>query len=122
VTVQALVSETVRLGIHLTAAGDRLRYEAPCGVVTPAIRSALVASKSDLLAVVWRLDAMRQLARTAPRPTAYARATARGGPGHCFSCGDDLGHPDAFGRCGPCDVASDVFYATRRADENERVR
>jgi hypothetical protein len=109
-----LLAETARLGVRLAAHGDRLRVEAPAGVVTPQLRATLAARKPDLLPVVWRLEEMRRLAVTAPRAVVYARVAARGGPGWCFSCGDPLEPPSAYGRCASCDVAADLFYASRR--------
>jgi len=104
---------TRNAGIRLEVRGESLQVEAPTGSVTPALRAALIAHKPDLLAVLWRLEAMCRLAVEAPPPLVYARQTAQGGPGHCFSCGDALGHPEAYGRCGPCDIASEVYYAWR---------
>jgi len=48
-TLEALLSETARLGIRLEARGDRLHVEAPAGVVTPTLREALVKQKPALL-------------------------------------------------------------------------
>lgn len=111
-TTVELLTFAQRSGIVLTAGGDTLTVDAPAGALTPELRAAVADRKADLLAVLWRLDAMRRLAIVAPRAVVYARETARGGPGHCFSCGDPLEHPAAYGRCTPCDVASDVYYAT----------
>jgi hypothetical protein len=112
-TLHELLAETTRRGIRLEATDVTLRYEAPKGTMTPALRTALVRHKPDLLTVLWRLEAMRRFAHEAPRPLPCAREDARGGPGWCFSCGDPLDHADACGRCSPCDIAADVFYATR---------
>jgi hypothetical protein len=60
---------------------------------------------------------MRRLAATAPRPLVYALAEAVGGPGHCFSCMASLDDPDAYGRCGPCEDAAEIYYRRRMADE-----
>jgi hypothetical protein len=79
---------------------ERLLLDAPTGALTLDLRSAFAAHKSALLEVLWRLQEMRR---------------------HCFSCGDPHEHPDAYGRCGPCDIASDVFYATRHADGDLEV-
>lgn len=111
-TLREVLTETSRLGVRLEAQGDRLRYQAPKGAMTPELRAGLVAYKTDLIPVVWRIEAMRRLAVDAPRPIAYARESATGGPGLCFSCGDRLEHPGAYGRCAPCDVAADAFYST----------
>jgi hypothetical protein len=106
-------------GIVLEAEGGRLRVDAPVGAITPELRQALVQHKPALLGVVWRLEEMRRLARVAPRPLPYARESAKGGPGFCFSCGEGLEHPEAYGRCGPCDVAADVFYAGEKSATQE---
>jgi len=120
-TLQALLVESARLGVRLEVHNANLRYEAPAGVVTPAFKAALSTAKPELIEVLWRLDEMRRLAREAPRPLVYAREAARGGPGRCFSCGDALEHPDAYGRCVPCDVASDVFYSSQPSGERDEV-
>ena len=111
-TVSEVLTTAEAAGIRLEARGPKLHVEAPAGSLTPALRAALSALKPDLLAVLDRVQSMRQLAVVAPRPLPYARAWAKGGPGRCFSCGDPLGHPEAYGRCEPCDVALEVFYAT----------
>lgn len=120
-TMQDVLRETSRLGIHLEVCEDRLRYRAPKGSMTPELRAALVAHKTTLLPVVERLDAMRRLAVDAPRPIACARESAVGGPGQCFSCGDPLEHPAAYGRCMPCDLAADAFYSARARVDREAV-
>jgi hypothetical protein len=121
VTLQALLVESERLGVRLEVHDARLRYEAPAGFVTPALKAALSTAKPELIEVLWRLDEMRRLAGEAPRAVVYAREAARGGPGRCFSCGDALEHPAAYGRCVPCDVASDVFYSSQSSGEREEV-
>jgi hypothetical protein len=121
-TLTDVLKATRAADIHLEARGDRLHVEAPTGAVTPDLRLALAEHKQTLLAVVWRLDAMQRLAIEAPRPLAYARADAKGGPGHCFSCGDAHPHPGAYGRCAPCDIASDVYHALRNAQDSIEFR
>jgi hypothetical protein len=61
VTAKQLIAAARTAGIRLDACGDRLVYQAPRGVLTPHLRDALVRHKLDLLAVLWRLDAMRRL-------------------------------------------------------------
>ena len=39
-------------GIHLEAAGDKLRYEAPPGTLTPALRDTLTQHKAELLSLL----------------------------------------------------------------------
>jgi TubC N-terminal docking domain len=113
VTVMEILTAARAGGMVLEARGDRLHVEAPFGTLTPDLRAALVKCKPNLIAVLWRVQAMQQLAVEAPRPVVYARREASSGPGYCFSCGDSLGHPDAYGRCAPCDVASEMYYAAR---------
>ena len=120
-TLQALLAESERLGVRLEVQNANLRYDAPAGVVTPALKAALSTAKPELIEVLWRLDEMRRLAVEAPRAVVYARETARGGPGRCFSCGEALEHPDAYGRCYPCDVASDVFYTSKSSNIRDEV-
>jgi hypothetical protein len=121
-TVVEVLTVAQTAGIRLEARGRTLRVEAPAGVLTPDLRAALVVLKPALLVVLERVQAMRHLAAVAPRPLPYARAWAKSGPGFCFSCGDLLGHPDAYGRCVPCDIASSVFYAARdRGDDREAL-
>ncbi len=106
-------------GIVLAASGDRLHVEAPAGALTAELRLALSARKADLLPVLDRLEAMR--ATRGQAPVAVARPEAQGGPGRCFSCGDALEVATAYGRCAPCDIAADIFYATSH-DEDDRFR
>lgn len=118
-TLLEVLRESARLGVRLEAHDGHLRVEAPKGVVSPALKAMLAAHKPMLLDVLWRLEGMRRLATVAPRASVYARESARGGPGHCFSCGDSLSHPDAYGRCTSCDVAADAYYASRDDDGGE---
>lgn len=48
-TAVALVHEASRRGVDLTADGDRLRVEAPAGVMTPELLEALRARKVEIL-------------------------------------------------------------------------
>jgi len=120
-TLAEILAVARTAGVRLQARGERLQVEAQPGTVTPALRAALVARKPELLGVLWRLEAMQRLAVEAPRAVVYARASAQGGPGFCFSCGDALEWPDAYGRCGPCDIASDLYYASRSEDDSLEV-
>jgi hypothetical protein len=98
-------------GIQLAVDGDALDVDAPAGALTPALVETLRAHKGELLAVIWRLAEMRRLPAPASRAV-VAREAARGGPGHCFSCGDPHPSPDWYGRCPACNVAADIFYST----------
>jgi hypothetical protein len=114
VTTTELLTICRHAGITLAAHGERIRVTAPTGAVTPELRAALTARKPELVQVVWRLDGMRE--HTEPVPTAKSAREAPGGPGHCFSCGDALDHPQAYGRCTWCGIAAEAFYAERAAD------
>jgi tubulysin polyketide synthase-like protein len=121
VTAKQLIAAARTAGIGLDPRGDRLAYQALRGGLTPHLRDALVRHKLDLLAVLWRLDAMRRLGVDLSgdefeAATPNARLDARGGPGRCFSCGDSLGHPAAYGRCPACDVACELFYEEQPTD------
>ena len=49
-----LLSELSRRGVRLEAAGDRLRFDAPKGVLTPELRREMVEHKAELLELVER--------------------------------------------------------------------
>jgi hypothetical protein len=49
VTADELLDTCRRAGIELTTVGERLRYWAPAGTLTPELRDALVARKPELL-------------------------------------------------------------------------
>jgi hypothetical protein len=121
-TMGEVLAVTRSAGIRLEARGGLLRDEAPAGALTPELRAALIGFKPNLLVVLERLQAMRSLAVIAPRPFPYARAWAKGGPGRCCSCGDPLDHPQAYGRCVPCDIAADVFHTARGQAAHEPTR
>ena len=89
--------------------------------LTPALRATLLQRKTDVLAVLWRLEGMHE--HVDPVPTAKGATEAPGGPGRCFSCGKPLGHPEAYGRCVPCGIAAELFYTSLAADEagTERI-
>jgi hypothetical protein len=107
--------DTAFLRQHRDAARRVLEYQ-PEGQTTD-LREALQIRKPEALAVVSRLEAMRRhgvdwTGADPRRPVARARLDACGGPGFCFSCGDALEHPDGYGRCPACDLATDLFYAS----------
>ena len=118
-TVVEVLTAAHQAGIVLEARGDRLHIEAPAGVLTPVLLDVLQTRKPDLLSVLWRLEAMRETAGKAP--VLLARLQACGGPGRCFSCGDALEVATAYGRCGPCDVAADAYYAALPSGEAVEV-
>ena len=53
-TIAALLTELTRAGVILTAKADRLAYDAPRGMLTPAILADLKAHKAGLLALLQR--------------------------------------------------------------------
>jgi hypothetical protein len=64
-TTTALLAYFRSLGVELWAEGDRLRYRAPKGVLTPTLLAELVAHKEEMLAL------LRQ-AQISPRPSSAA--------------------------------------------------
>lgn len=118
--VQQLLATCRQADIILIAEGDRLTFDAPVGVMTPARRAALRERKPELLQVLWRLEGMRQ--HPEPVPTAKSATEAPGGPGHCFSCGAALDHPQAYGRCTWCGIAVECYYTERgKMDEGDTL-
>jgi len=118
VTATEVITTATRRGIKLIAEGHTLRIAAPAGTVTPELREALSRCKQELLLVLARLAGMR--ATVGCVPVACAVAYAVGGPGRCFSCGDPLGHPQAYGRCVPCSIACELFYQECREGADHR--
>ena len=47
-TVYDTIAEAARAGVSLSLDGDRLRYRAPAGALTPDLRAGLAAHKDDL--------------------------------------------------------------------------
>ncbi len=52
---------------------------------------------------------MRHFARVSPGSVPVARFWAKGGLGHCSSCGDPLRRADSYGRCIVCKLAAECF-------------
>ena len=103
-----LLTDLRERGLRLRAEGERLLV-APKGALTPEIRDALVAHKSEILPLLqaqdpevqWRLDAMRgQVPTSGPIPFLVAR-DIQPAPGACQSCGDAL-NPGQPYRCRLC--------------------
>ena len=117
-TASALLTEATRLGIVLEARGETLRVRS-VDRITSALRDELTARKPELLAVLSRLQGMRATVGQVPIPCAVLAAV--GGPGRCFSCGDPLAHPESYGRCDPCWIAVDLYYATLHTGEDGEV-
>ena len=49
-----LLAELNRRGVALEAVGDRLRYDAPKGALTPELRAAMAEHKAELLELIDR--------------------------------------------------------------------
>ena len=47
--MEALLAELKDLGIKLRTSGDKLRFTAPTGALTPELRSRLQANKTEIL-------------------------------------------------------------------------
>jgi tubulysin polyketide synthase-like protein len=54
VSADELIQTCSRAGIRLAPAGDRLRVDAPRGVLTPELRDALAVHKSELITKLTR--------------------------------------------------------------------
>jgi hypothetical protein len=109
----SVLTQIEQEGVHLRPLPTGDVQVKPLASLTPELRAVLAANR----AVLWRLLEMRRLAVEAPRAVPYVRESACGGPGQCFSCGDPLERADAYGRCGPCDAALELFYTTRHPGE-----
>lgn len=51
-TTEELITDLQRQGVRLSAKGNRVCVDAPAGVITPHVRSALAARKAELLQVL----------------------------------------------------------------------
>ena len=110
-TIAEIFTTCRRLGIVLTPVGENLDVDSPATALSDKLRAALLTNKHELLVVLARLDGMRSTVGKVPIPCAVAEVV--GGPGRCFSCGATLSHPEAYGRCTPCDMACELFYRER---------
>lgn len=118
----ALLADLRARGVTLTAKGDRLRVEAPAGVLTPALRAVLVEQKPALMGLLTPPPADPELA---PRVAAFRAQLAAwvasgrcGVPvltlpdapearlGQCVSCATPI-PADRF-RCDPCRQAVEL--------------
>ena len=66
------------LGIRLTADGDRLRYSAPKGALTPELREALARHKPEILAMLRAASGgdavpLARVSRDGPLPLSFAQ-------------------------------------------------
>ena len=85
-TVNSIIAAAVRAGVSLSLDGDRLRYRAPAGALTPELRAGLTEHRDEL----------RHLLALSPADPAYAGALVgvaqalgwgRVEPRRCYSCG-----------------------------------
>ena len=72
----AVLAEARRLGIRLTARGDRLAFDAPRDAFTPEMREALVTHKPEILVL---LRAEQQQADSSPAPSTPSGPVPRAG-------------------------------------------
>ena len=121
----SLVADLRRRGLTLAAEGTKVRVS-PKSALTPALRDALVAQRSEVLAllvsedahVTWRLEAMRaQVPTTGPIPCLSAREI-QPAPGACLSCGDPV-PADQHYRCRGCVEAATLALQTWRPSESD---
>jgi len=54
VTAVDLLAELERLNVKVSLNGDKLRLEAPVGVITPALKEAVLKHKPELIAILSR--------------------------------------------------------------------
>lgn len=115
-----LLTDLRERGLKLRVDGERLLV-APKAALTPDIREALVAHKSELLTLLqaqdpevqWRLEAMRrQVPTSGPIPFLVAR-DIQPAPKTCQSCGDALGAGQPY-RCRPCVEAATLALRESR--------
>ena len=111
-----LLIELRARGVVIEAAGDRLKVDAPKGVVTPELREALAEHKIEVLALItvtekeiaWRVAAMLpQIPDHGPIPFLVAREAVEPQAGCCLSCGEVLAADDRY-RCTPCGRAANL--------------
>ncbi|ETW98425.1 MAG: hypothetical protein ETSY1_18745 [Candidatus Entotheonella factor] len=71
-TAAELLHELHRLGVHLSANGDRLVCEAPKGVLTSGLQAQLQSHKAEILRLLTQAETVAQLPRPRlqPRPQA----------------------------------------------------
>ena len=124
-TPEALLDDLARRGIWLSARGNRIRVNAPRGVLTEADRQALVARKAEVLAL---LRAEQPPARTEPSD----RRADDVPEGPCGLCGSPLAWVvdwpmagDACWLCPTCAAwpapALAELFANLNGDERRRL-
>ena len=80
-TIPGFLSHLRSLGVRLWADGDRLRYSAPKGTLTPSLRTELVERKAEILAFLRDAEAavcsppprMRSVSREGELPLSFAQ-------------------------------------------------
>lgn len=48
----SVIADAAALGVHLWREGDRLRFRAPVGALSPALRERIEGCRAELLAIV----------------------------------------------------------------------
>ncbi|MBI4582733.1 MAG: hypothetical protein HY717_01675 [Planctomycetes bacterium] len=80
-TTAVLLAELSRAGVRLAAAGERIRLDAPRGVLTPELRNLLAEHKTEIL------EALRRVAYPLACPTCGRRLVLIAGrPPDCPGC------------------------------------
>ena len=67
-TTLELLSNLISKDIEIWADGDRLRYNAPKGALTPDLRKELAARKSEILALLRQTDTVTSSASFPLKP------------------------------------------------------
>ena len=111
-------------GVQVTLVGEKLRLDAPRGVLTAELRGRVAERKDELRRllgaqhsqsepghatgcdhpeVAWRVDAMRpHVPKVGPIPSLMARPMAEPiSPDQCLSCGEPLPPGNRYS-CNPC--------------------
>ena len=120
-----LLTQLRQRGLTIVAEEGRLRIGPKAGL-TPELREALIAHKSEILPLLqekeifWRVEAMSHQVRSRGSiPFLVARETPFVG-GRCLSCGDALSEGQLY-RCQPCMQAAIAVISHRldpAPDEN----
>lgn len=115
-TAIELLSDLRSRGVQIEAKGDRLRIDAPRGVLDRETRKKLAECKSELLTllnsddedIAWRIEAMLpQIPDIGLIPFLVARTGVERGPSQCHSCGEPLSTLDVF-ICSLCSRAKNL--------------
>ena len=114
-TALALLEEVAAAGVQIRVVGTDLAIR-PKGVLPPDLRTKLVASKSQVRALLdpevhWRAEVMYPQVPPWPAPvlSLLARPDIHAPVDDCFSCGDPLepmGRTPVPRRCQPCRQAA----------------